>query len=113
MANQRKKPQQPKLKKVNVSPRDQWRKILKDIDKEEIPIDLLLSIHVKLIDGTQVDIDIKDLLAQGADPDRLEQLIDERIEQLGAYIHNVDFMVSIDDVVRTVQPITDEILKDL
>lgn len=113
MANQRKKPQQPKLKKVNVSPREQWRKILREIDKEEIPIDLLLSIHVNLIDGTQVDIDIKELLAQGADPDHLEQLIDDRIEKMGDIIHNVDFMVSIDDVVRTVQPITDKILKDL
>lgn len=108
----RKKPR-PKLKRINVSARDQWRKILKDVEKKEIPITLLESINVNLIDGTVVNIDIKELINNGHDPDDIEQLLDLKLKSLDHIIDDVDFFVSIDDVVKTVQPITDRILKDL
>ena len=103
----------PKLKRVNVNQRAQWREILKDVDKDDIPIDLLLLISVNLIDGTRVNIDVKELLAEGQDPREVEQLLDSRFRALDMFIKDIDFFVNVDDVVRTVQPITDQILKDL
>lgn len=103
----------PKLKRVNVNQRAQWREILKDVDKDDIPIDLLLRISVNLIDGTRVNIDVKELLAEGQDPREVEQLLDSRFRALDMFIKDIDFFVNVDDVVRTVQPITDQILKDL
>jgi hypothetical protein len=73
MSQKPKKERRPKLKRINVSAKNQWKHILKDVDKDEIPIGLLLSITVNLIDGSKVKI----------------------------------------DVARTVQPITDHILKNL
>lgn len=108
----RKKPR-PKLKRINASARDQWKRILKDVEKKEIPIQLLQSMDVNLIDGTVVNIDIKELLNSGHDPDDIEQLLDLKLKSLDHIIVDVDFFVSIDDVVKTVQPITDQILKDL
>lgn len=108
----RKKPR-PKLKRINVSAREQWRRILKDVDKNEIPITLLQSINVNLVDGTVVNIDVKELIKAGHDPDAVEQLLDLKLKSLDHIIEDVDFFVSIDDVVKTVQPITDRILKDL
>lgn len=108
----RKKPRS-KLKKINVSAKDQWKRILKDIEKEEIPITLLRSISVNLIDGTIVNIDVKELIKEGHDPEVIEEMLDLRLKALDHIIEDVDFYVDIDDVVRTVQPITDQILKDL
>ena len=111
-AHPRKKPR-PKLKKINVSVRDQWKSILKEVEKDEIPITMLQSLNVNLIDGTIVNIDIKELLSEGNDPIAIEEMLDLKLKALDHIIVDVDFFVSIDDVVSTVQPITDHILKDL
>jgi len=112
MSRQRKK-SQPKAKKINVSEKARWREILKDIDKDEIPVDLLLAIHVHLIDGTEISINIKELLAEYDSPGTVESILDEKLKNIDEYISNIDFYVNIDDVAKTVQPITDRILKDL
>lgn len=113
MTNQRKRSQRPKLKKINTSSRAQWQGILKDIDKDNIPVRLLDSIQVNLIDGTVVKINIKELISQGHDPDELERSLRKRIDDLDHIIKDVDFFISIDAVADVVQPLTDEILKDL
>lgn len=107
------KNQRQKLKKVSVSSRERWRTILKEVDKGEIPLDLLLAISVNLVDGTVVNINVKELIDAGNDPKDLKHMLDERFKTMESYIENIDFLVSIDDIARTVQPITDEILKDL
>jgi hypothetical protein len=93
--------------------KDQWRKIIKDVDKDSVPVDLLLSITVRLIDGTEVNIDIKELLESGSDPESLEKMLSLKLQSLDRFIKDVDYYVSIDQVVKTVQPLTDQILKDL
>jgi len=108
----RKKPRS-KLKKINVTLRDQWKSILKQVEKDEVPITMLQSLSVNLIDGTVVNIDIKELLKDGIDPVDIEEMLDLKLKALDNIIVDVDFFVSIDDVVSAVQPITDEILKDL
>jgi hypothetical protein len=113
MSQKPKKERRPKLKRINVSAKTQWKHILKDVDKDEIPISLLLGLTVNLIDGTKVNIDIKELLKEGNDPEALEDLLDKKLREMDDYIEDIDFYISLDDVVRTVQPITDRILKDL
>jgi len=108
-----KKPRKPKSKKVNVSVRQQWETILKSISKEEVPVEMLESLTVNLLDGTKVNIDIKELIAEGRKPRDIEKHINTRLEQLDDSIIDVDFFISIDSVAATVQPITDEILKNL
>jgi len=103
----------PKLKKINVNSKDQWKKILREIDKADIPIDMLIGLDVNLIDGTVVSINVKELLADGTDPDLLGKMLDLKLKALDNIIKDINFMVSIDDVANTVQPVTDQILKNL
>lgn len=107
------KPKKPRLKRLNVTAREKWEKILKDIEKTEVPVTVLESITVNLIDGTQVSVNIKDLIADGNDPDEVEAMLNEKLTELDHIIKDVDFYVSIDDVAKVVQPITDGFLKDL
>jgi fatty acid-binding protein DegV len=111
--SQRPKPKKPRLKRLNVTAREKWEKILKDIEKTEVPVTVLESITVNLIDGTQVSVNIKELIAEGNDPDEVESMLNEKLTELDHIIKDVDFYVSIDDVAKVVQPITDGFLKDL
>jgi hypothetical protein len=87
--------------------------LLKEVKKEQVPITCLESICVNLKDGTSVNVDIKQLLAEGHDPDALEQEINQKLEALDDIIDDVDFYISVESVAKTVQPITDNLLKDL
>lgn len=107
------KRKRPKLRRLNISTREKWSKILKEVEKLEVPITLLESISVFLIDGTVVTINIKELIGEGMDPADIEQLLNTKLTELDHIIKDVDFFVNIDDVANMVQPITDNFLKDL
>ena len=108
-----KKPRKPKSKKITINVRQKWESILKTVSKDEVPVELLESLTVNLIDGTTVSINIKDLLDDGRKPREIERHINSKLEELDNMIVDVDFFICIDSVVKTVQPITDEVLKNI
>lgn len=114
MSEQPKKPSRNKgTTKVNLNVRKRWQDIVNGVDKKEVPIEILQKIIVKLVDGTTISIDIKELIAEGQDPLEIEDMLNEKFNNLDPYIKNVDFFVDIDKVVDTVQPETDKVLKNL
>jgi hypothetical protein len=108
-----KKPRLPKSKRLNFSRKDQWEKLLKEVKKEQVPIGVLRYITVNLKDGTSVDVNIEEMLAEGADPVHVEHLINSKLNALDDIIKDVDFHISVDSVANVVQPFTDQLLKDL
>jgi len=115
MSNQQepKKPRRQKSKRLNLNTKARWESLLKEVKKEQVPVNVLLSITVNLKDGTSVDVDIEEMLAQGADPEAVEHLINTKLKALDEYITDVDFHISVDSVAKVVQPFTDQLLKDL
>ena len=114
MAQQKpKKPRQPKSRRLNLNRKDQWEKLLKEVNKEQVPIGVLRYITVNLKDGTSVDVNVAEMLADGEDPEQVERMINDRLNALDDYIHDVDFHISVDSVAKVVQPFTDKLLKDL
>lgn len=107
------KAKRPRLKKLNCTVREQWEAIVKSVKKSDVPVNVLDSITVNLIDGTRVDISIGEMVAQGTSHDKIQEYINDKLENLDSYIENVDFYVSIDEVAKLVQPMTDLLLKDL
>ena len=99
--------------KININVKEKWERILSDVEKPEVPITVLERIMIHLIDGTKVNINIIDLLAEGADPDELEEHLGDKLESLDHMIEDIDFFVNIDEVAKTVQPETDKILSRL
>ena len=108
-----KKPRRPKSKRLNLNSKDQWEKLLKEVSKEQVPISVLRYITVNLKDGTSVDVNISDMIDEGADPAYVEQLINSKLEALDDVIQDVDFHISVDSVAKVIQPFTDKLLKDL
>jgi hypothetical protein len=107
------KPKKPRLKSINLSNKRSWRKIIREVEKKEVPIHILEKLIVNLKDGTSVPIDIKELLSTGADPDLVESELNKKLESLEQYILNVDFYIDIDKIKDTIQPETDKILAKL
>jgi len=108
-----KKPRKPKSKKINVSVRQQWESILKTVTKEEVPVELLESLTVNLLDNTKVNINIRELLEEGKKPRDIERLINSKLEALDNLIVDVDFFICIDSVAKTISPMTDKVLKNI
>jgi hypothetical protein len=113
MSEKPKKPQRKSGKKLNLSIKKNWQDIVNGVDKKEVPVTVLQQIIVKLVDGSEVTIDVRKLLADGLAPDEIEDLLNEKFQDLDDYIANVDFFVDIDKVVKTIQPETDKVLKGL
>lgn len=107
-----KKPQR-NSKKITLNVSKRWKDIVEGVDKKEVPINILQQIDVKLIDGTNISIDVKKLLANGMADNEIEEMLDSKFNELDAYIQNVDFLIDIEKVVDTVQPETDKVLKGL
>ena len=112
MAEQ-KQPRRRRSKRLNLSKKAQWEAILKGTEKDEVPIQVLDSISVNLKDGTSVNIYVKELLNDGEDPQSLEVEIQRRLDEMDDIINDVDFFISVPQLSKTVQPVTDKILKDL
>jgi hypothetical protein len=53
------------------------------------------------------------MLEEGADPEVIEKLINNKLEALDDVIQDVDFHISVDSVAKVIQPFTDKLLKDL
>ena len=113
MSEQKPKKSRPKSKRLNLNTKAQWESILKSVEKKEVPIQMLNSLSVNLKDGTIVDINIKQLLDDGNDPDELENSIKQKLHALDDIITDIDFYISVAAVQKIVQPATDEILKNL
>ena len=108
-----KKPRQPKSKRLNLNKKEQWERLLKEVTKEQVPINVLLYITVNLKDGTEVNVDIQQMLDEGVDPGEVEKLINAKLVALDNIITDVDFHISVDSVAKVVQPFTDNLLKNL
>lgn len=99
--------------KININSKEVWENILATVEKPEVPIEVLEKIIIHLIDGTKVNINIIELLADGADPESLERELGDKLEKLDHMIEDIDFYVNIDEVAKTIQPETDRILSKL
>lgn len=108
-----KKPRQQKSRRLNLNSKDKWERLLKEVHKEQVPINVLRYITVNLKDGTSVDVNIAEMIEEGADPAFVEKLINDKLEALDDIIEDVDFHISVDAVSKVIQPFTDQILKDL
>lgn len=108
-----KKPRQPKSRRLNLNSKAKWEKLIKEIHKEQVPIGVLRYLTVNLKDGTSVDVNVAEMLDEGADPEIVEQLINKKLKDLDDIIADVDFHISVDSVAKVIQPFTDQLLKDL
>jgi hypothetical protein len=99
--------------KLNLSNKDKWKNILEDVEKKEIPVEVIDKLVVNLVDGSALDIEIGLMLKNGDDPGLIYTALQKQLDSLDDVIDDIDFHINIDAVVNTIQPVTDKILKNL
>ena len=107
--------QRKKQRIVKLSPNGEhsWKRILEQIDKKEVPVEVLKSVEITLTDGTIVELSMKELTSQGMSYKDIESALNDRMDKMGDLIKNVDFFVDSEKVEAEVQPNTDKLLKGL
>jgi hypothetical protein len=105
-------PRKKQSKRINIDSRTRWKTLLKTVSHEEVPVNMIKTVTVNLVDGTQVTVDIDELFAEGYNSDEIENMLNSRLKKLDEIIRNVDIYVNVDSVAKTVQPVTDDILKN-
>ena len=100
--------------KINLSNKDKWKGILEDVEKKEIPVEVMERLTVNLRDGSSFTINIREMLAtENGDPNLVHAALQKKLDEMDEYIQDIDFHINIDAVVNTIQPVTDKILKNL
>jgi len=103
-------PQLPR--KVNLESKD-WRTILEEVEKKEVPVEVMERLTVNLKDGSTLDINIREMIINGDEPNIVHAALQKKLDEMEPLINDIDFHINIDAVVNTIQPVTDKILKNL
>jgi hypothetical protein len=97
--------------KANLEDRD-WRVILDDVEKKEIPVEVIDRLTINLVDGSSFEINIREMLLE-EHADMVHAALQLKLDEMDSVIDDIDFHINIDAVVNTIQPVTDKMLKDL
>ena len=90
-----------------------WEHILEDVEKNKIPVEFIKKLIIKLQGKRQQTINIEKFLTQGLDPDQIEEAVSRKLQELDDTITSVEFILNVQSIADTVQPTTDELLKNL
>ena len=102
-----------RLVKLSLDNQQSCEDILGQVDKKEVPVEVLQAVQIILKDGTAVEITMQELTNQGMTYNDIENALNERMTKMGDLIRNVEFFVDIDKLEAQIQPKTNDILKDL
>lgn len=90
-----------------------WEHILEDVEKNKIPIQFIRKLIVRLHGRRRHTINIERLMAQGLEAEDVEEVLNQKLEELDADITSVEFVLNVESIALNVQPITDDLLKNL
>jgi hypothetical protein len=92
---------------------DKWEHILEDIEKNKIPVEFIKKLIIKLQGKKQQTINIQKLFQQGLDSEQIEEVVSRKLHELEDDITSVEFVLNVQNIADTVQPATDQLLKNL
>ena len=90
-----------------------WEHILEDVEKNKIPVQFIRKIIIKLKGKKQQTINIEKFLQQGLESDQVEELISKRLNELDELVVSIEFVLNVQRIADTVQPATDDFLRNL
>jgi hypothetical protein len=90
-----------------------WEQIVDDVDKIKIPVQFIKKLVVRLEGRKQRTLNIQSLIKSGHDPDEVEEIIADKLRELDDEMISIEFVLDIENIAETVQPTTDDLLKNL
>ena len=90
-----------------------WEHIVDEVVKTEVPLECIKKVVIKFDGKRQKTVNLQLLRRQGLDLEEIEVVLSRTLTKLGDSVRDVDFMVDIGEVAKLIQPVTDDLLKDL
>jgi hypothetical protein len=90
-----------------------WEHILKDIDKNRIPLEFIEKFIIRLEGRRQQTINIQRLLKQGLSPEQIEEIVTRKLNDSGDMLVAIEYILNVESIAETVQPETDKLLSGL
>ena len=97
---------------VEVDNLDQWDQILSTVSQDHVPIHTVKKVVFKLRDSKQKTINLEKLRKEGLDLEEIETVLTNKMINMSKDIVNMNFVIDVDAVKQTIQPITDRYLKN-
>jgi hypothetical protein len=92
---------------------EQWEHILEDVEKNKIPVEFIKKLIIKLQGKKQQTINIEKFMSQGLDPDQIEEVVSNKLQELDHLVVSVEFILNVQSIADAVQPETDKLLNGL
>lgn len=92
---------------------EKWNNILETVEKNKIPIQFIKKMVLKLHGKKQQTINIERLMNQGLDVSQIEEAVSRKIGEIEQEIVSIEFVLDVKTISETIQPETDQLLKDL
>lgn len=92
---------------------EKWEHIINDVSKTKIPVEFIKKLVLKLKGRRQRTINVQLLLAQGLEPDEIEQAISTKLEEYNEHMVGIEFILDIEGIAEIIQPETDNLLRKL
>lgn len=104
-------PRKKKTPKLDAIEKTDWDNILSEIDKSEIPIELLELVLINLTSGHTIEIDVQRLVEDGVSPLDIERKLNEKFLSMSDIIQDVDFHIVREKVIKVVKSDTSNLIR--
>jgi hypothetical protein len=91
----------------------EWEDLIKSVEIDDIPLDMIKVLRVHHNNGNRYVFNIKDWLDNGASLAKIQRTVDDWYRQHGEDIAGSDFIIDLDKIKKTVTEQTKKTLKDL
>ena len=90
-----------------------WERLLDGVDKQQVPVEFIKKLVLKLEGKRQKTINIERFLSQGLEPEEIEDAISRQLIKLDDEVVAIEFILNLQSIAETVQPETDQLLRGL
>ncbi len=90
-----------------------WERLLDGVDKQQVPVEFIKKLILKLEGKRQKTINIERFLSQGLEPEEIEDAISRQLIKLDDEVVAIEFILNLQSIAETVQPETDQLLRGL
>lgn len=90
-----------------------WERLLEGVDKHRVPVEFIKKLVLKLKGKKKKTINVERFLAEGLEPEQIEDAISRQLIKLDDEVIGIDFILNVKSIAEIVQPETDNLLKGL
>jgi hypothetical protein len=90
-----------------------WERLLDGVDKQQVPVEFIKKLILRLEGKRQKTINIERFLSQGLEPEEIEDAISRQLIKLDDEVVAIEFILNLQSIAETVQPETDQLLRGL